>query len=122
MSGGTTIATSNGAFGSGNVSLTAGSVTLTLQGGTNPNYIADFANLSIFDMTDAVNLNYTGTETVQQLIVNGVQQAAGVYGAGDLPELFGTGTLTVIGIPEPATWMLMGIGLLLGAQRLRRRS
>jgi PEP-CTERM motif len=25
-------------------------------------------------------------------------------------------------VPEPATWMLMGVGLLLGAQRLRRKS
>ena len=36
-------------------------------------------------------------------------------------SLFGTGTLTVTGIPELATWMLMGVGLLLGAQRLRRK-
>jgi hypothetical protein len=32
------------------------------------------------------------------------------------------GTTVAAAIPEPATWMLMGIGLLLGAQRLRRRS
>jgi hypothetical protein len=25
-------------------------------------------------------------------------------------------------IPEPATWMLMGVGLLIGAQRLRRKA
>lgn len=29
---------------------------------------------------------------------------------------------TTTGVPEPATWMLMGVGLLLGAQRLRRKA
>jgi hypothetical protein len=32
------------------------------------------------------------------------------------------GTATAAAIPEPATWILMGVGLLLGAQRLRRKS
>jgi hypothetical protein len=32
------------------------------------------------------------------------------------------GTTTGAAIPEPATWLLMGVGLLVGAQRLRRRS
>jgi hypothetical protein len=29
---------------------------------------------------------------------------------------------TTSAVPEPATWMLMGVGLLLGAQRLRRKA
>jgi hypothetical protein len=29
---------------------------------------------------------------------------------------------TTAAVPEPATWMLMGVGLLLGAQRLRRKA
>ncbi|MEY2485787.1 MAG: fibronectin-binding autotransporter adhesin [Verrucomicrobiota bacterium] len=123
VAGGTIVAAKDGALGSGNISLTTtASVTLTLQGGATNNYIADSANLSLIT-GNTVNLNFTGTpDTIAQLIVNGSSAAAGTYGAGDFPELFGTGQLTVLGIPEPATWMLMGVGLLLGAQRLRRKS
>ena len=83
MSGGLTIANHDGAFGSGNVSLTAGNVTLTLQNGTLNNYIADSAAFSLFDGTDAVNLNYTGTDVVNlpRLTVALAGQAAGVYGS-----------------------------------------
>jgi fibronectin-binding autotransporter adhesin len=133
MSGGTTIATVDGAFGTGNVSLTAHSVTLTLQhgavnkrgardtGGVN-DFIADTATFSIGFTDDVVNLNYTGTETINMLIVNGTTMGAGVYGSGDLPELMGTGTLTVV--PEPSTWamIVVGAGLLFATQRLRRKT
>ncbi len=63
LSGGTTVVTQSGGLGSGNVSLTAANVTLTLQGATN-NYIADTAALSIGFAGDIVNLNFTGTDTV----------------------------------------------------------
>lgn len=126
VSGGTVIAAADGALGTGNVSLTAASVTLTLQSGLVNNYIADSANLNIQMTTGTVNLNFIGTDVVGSLTVAGVQQAAGIYGgAGSgapniLPELMGTGTLTVV--PEPATYMLFGIGLLACAQRFRSRS
>ena len=83
MSGGTTIANTDGALGTGNVSLTGAAVTLTLQHGAvnkkgRPNsvdggnaFIADTATLSIGFTDDIVNLNYTGSETVNMLIVNG---------------------------------------------------
>jgi fibronectin-binding autotransporter adhesin len=129
VAGGAITATKDGAFGTGNVSLaTTGGVTLTLQGGATNNYISDFANL-ILITGNTVNLNFTGTDdTIGQLIVNGASQAAGEYGAvgsgapNELALLFGTGRLNVIGIPEPATTMLIGLGLLIGAQRLRRKT
>ena len=122
ISSGKLTANHDGALGTGNISLTSGTVTLTLQNGATNNYINDNASLSVITGS-TVNLNFTGTsDTVSQFIVNGVSQAAGTYGAGNFPELTGTGTITVIGVPEPATWMLMGIGLLIGAQRLRRKS
>jgi hypothetical protein len=35
---------------------------------------------------------------------------------------FSLQSINVTVVPEPATWMLMGVGLLIGAQRLRRRT
>ena len=118
---GTIAATHDGALGLGNVSLTAATVTLTLSGGATNNYIADNVDLSIV-MGTTVNLNFTGTDIVGSLTVDGVAQAAGVYGAGSFPELLGIGTLTVI--PEPATYamMLVGAGLLFGVHHLRRKT
>jgi hypothetical protein len=74
--------------------------------------------------TDTINLNYSGNTTINGLTVDGVAQAAGVYGAGFInPDnaFFGTGTITVV--PEPATLAMMGLGagLLLGVQRFRRK-
>ena len=84
MSGGTTISTHNGAFGAGNVSLTANNVTLTLQGVTNS--IADNANLAIRNSChhtgDLVNLNFNGTETDWWSLHQAEhQEAAGIWGA-----------------------------------------
>jgi len=127
LSGGTTVVTQNGGLGTGNVSLTAASVTLTLQGASN-NYISDTANLSIGFTNDVVNLNFTGSDTIATLTIAGAQEAPGVYGAVgsgaqfERPELSGTGTLTVLTqIPEPATYMLMGLGVLICAQQFRRK-
>jgi len=129
LSGGTTIVTQGGGLGTGNVSLTAGAVTLTLQGASQ-NYIADTANLNIGFTNDIVNLNFSGTDTIGSLTIAGAQQAPGIYGSSMsgapnvLPELFGTGTFTVLStIPEPSTWAMTGLGagLLMLAQRSRRK-
>ncbi len=131
MSGGLTIANHDGAFGSGNVSLTASNVTLTLQNGVLNNYIASSAAFSLFDGTDTVNLNYTGTDTVNTLTVALATQAPGVYGSAAsgapnvLPEFNGTGTITVLSqVPEPSTLAMIAIGAtsLVGAQIRRKRS
>jgi autotransporter-associated beta strand protein len=118
---GTIIALKDGAFGTGNVSLTAANLTLTLQGGATNNYIADTASLSYKD-TDTINLEYTGTDVVAALIVDGVSLGFGTYGAGATnPDGAFTGTGFIAIIPEPAISTLLGLGLLLGVQRLRRK-
>ncbi len=65
------------------MSITGANVTFTLQGVNN--YIADSATLSIgltARTDDLVNLNYTGTDTVNALFIDGVRkQAAGQWGA-----------------------------------------
>jgi fibronectin-binding autotransporter adhesin len=126
IAGSTIVGTATGVFGLGNVSLTATSVTLTLQGASN-NYIADTANLS-FVSGDTINLNFTGIETIGALIVDNVSQPLGLYSAsGTNPDgdLFGTGMLmvTAIAVPERSTWsmLVMGAALLVGVQRWRRR-
>jgi hypothetical protein len=135
MSGGTTIATVDGAFGTGNVSITGSNVTLTLQHGAvnkknrpssidgGNDFIADSATLSIGligNTNDIVNLNYNGTETINMLFVNGVAQTAGMHSSADIPELMGTGTLMVL-VPEPSTYILFGLGGLVALQRFRRK-
>lgn len=118
---GTVVSSVDGALGAGNVSLTAGNITLTLNGASNN--IADSKTLS-FVNTDTINLNNTSTDTVAGLVVDGVAQAPGIYGASALnPDgaFFGAGTITVV--PEPATWgmMLLGGGLLTAVRRFRSK-
>jgi hypothetical protein len=121
IAGSTIVLGPSGKLGTGNVSLTAGNVTLTLTGNMQ---IASSATLSAVN-TDIINLNYGGTDTILGLVVDGVQQAAGIYGQGfnDPESLFlEEGTLTVL-VPEPATigMLFLGAGLLVGLQRFRRK-
>jgi autotransporter-associated beta strand protein len=128
ISGGTLIANADGTLGTGNVSLTAAGVTLTLQNGAVNNYISDNASISI--VTGAIaNLNFTGaSDLVNGITLGGVVQTiAGTYGAVGSGATFqsaffaGTGTLDLV--PEPSTPVMVGVGALLlaGLQRLRRR-
>ncbi|MDQ2868119.1 MAG: PEP-CTERM sorting domain-containing protein [Verrucomicrobiota bacterium] len=131
MSGGITIANADGALGTGNVSLTAASVTLTLQNGVVNNYLPDAGNFSIGFTNDTVNLNFTGaSDIVNTFTLAGVGQAVGIYGGSGsgatfiLPEFAGTGTITVLtAVPEPGTFVLMGMGAgaLALLQRARRK-
>ena len=38
----------------------------------------------------------------------------------DMSNLYSTGTLAVVAVPEPATWLSLGAGLLLIGARARR--
>ncbi len=108
----------DGALGTGNVTLTSGMITFEL-GATN-NYIADTAKLILSTglVTNAVNLNFTGSDTIAGLSLDGgtTYLANGTYTASALDTLYGTnaftgaGTLTVAAVPEPGTWALMLTG------------
>ena len=126
INAGTLIAGADGALGTGNVSLTASGVTLTLQNGATNNYISNTATISIVSGATA-NLNFTGSsDVVGGIVLNGaVQTAAGTYGAigsgADFESTFfsGMGTLQ---IPEPSTSLIFCLGAaILVAIRLRVR-
>ena len=85
--------------------------------------------------TSLVNLAGTGVQdTVNSLVIGGVAQPAGTYGAtGNLlatntaADFAGTGLLTVLAgpaaVPEPSTWAMLGVGVAgLGVVTLRQRA
>ncbi len=84
-----------------------------------PNAFNQSSTVTI-DPTAALDLNFTGTDTVDKLFIGTTQQAAGVYGAlgSELPvigiaQITGTGTLTVTTGPGGggyATWALANAG------------
>jgi fibronectin-binding autotransporter adhesin len=65
-----------------------------------------------------LDLNFTGTDTVDKLFIGTTQQPAGIYGAVGsaspvigIPQITGTGTLTVTALPPGyATWALANAG------------
>ncbi|MEY4244023.1 MAG: hypothetical protein RLZZ245_1608, partial [Verrucomicrobiota bacterium] len=71
--------------------------TLSLGNGTTSTTLADTAGVVIgTDATAVLNLDYTGTDTVASLTINGVVKIAGVYGSSDPSgRITGAGTLTV---------------------------
>jgi autotransporter-associated beta strand protein len=122
INAGTLIAGHDGALGAGNVSLTASGVTLTLQNGATQNYIADSKALSYVN-TDTINVS-SGTDVIAGLIVDGVPQAPGLYGAGGMnPDGAFTGEGFIDVVPEPSPWTMMGLGVAMLAvmMRFRRR-
>jgi autotransporter-associated beta strand protein len=82
--------------------------TLSLGDGTNNTSLANTAAVVIGTAPSAIlNLNYTGTDTVASLTINGVGKLAGVYSSSDPSgRISGTGTLTVLtGAVSPyTTW------------------
>jgi hypothetical protein len=91
-----------GALGRGDVTLQhmISDGTLTLQGAATNDYISDTATLNV-SQSSVVNLNYTGTEAVGFLVVNGISQSVGLYGGPSsgaphiVPQFHGTGTILV---------------------------
>jgi autotransporter-associated beta strand protein len=106
---GTLIASHDDALGTGDVTVEAGAI-LELQGGATNDNIADDATLYLAE-DSTLRLNFTGSlEQVVGLTIDGIEQAAGVYGAPgsgaphELTQLSGTGTLLVM--PPPAIQLL----------------
>lgn len=86
---------------SGNTTVNQGTLSL---GVVNPSNEASTVTIAVTGAT--MNLNFTGTETVSKLFIGTTQMFAGVYeavgnpGTGiELPQLTGTGTLTVTTSP-----------------------
>lgn len=97
IDGGTLRASHNGALGSAAQNGTLVSVgsagTLTLDSGATNDYIANRASLSIVTGS-IVNLNFSGApDRLRSLLVDGVTQPPGLYGANQLPQLTGSGTI-----------------------------
>jgi autotransporter-associated beta strand protein len=88
----------------GDTTVAAG--TLSLGDGTSNTSLADTAAVVIgTDPTAILNLNYTGTDTVASLTINGVAKPAGVYGSSDPSgRITGSGTLTVGAVSPYTTW------------------
>lgn len=81
--------------------------TLSLGNGTANAKLADTAAVILATGT-TLNLNYSGTDTVNALSVGGIARSPGIYSAANSSFITGTGTLTVlIGPPSDyETWKI----------------
>ena len=111
---GTLIGNAADAFGTGDLTVgLAGTntiATLTLNGA----YMNDLAML-ILGTNSVLNLNFSGSDTVGGIIIDGVNIGHGTFTSAQLDALglgtvTGTGSMTVI--PEPATIGMLGLGAL----------
>ncbi len=113
----------------GGTIVSAGTLTLGNAGS-----IAQASALS-FASGSTINLNFTGTDTIQSLFdsTTDVAGAAGLYDASQLNSLFDVSTFTgsgdldvlsVAAVPEPSTWALLFSGFIAYAliTLARRRS
>ena len=133
--GGTTVnvgmltLTSNGALGTGNVSIGAGG-TLSLSSGVTAAHNASTGTtLTLASATTSiVNLEGSGVQDiVAALIINGVTEPLGTYGATDsgatytnIADFTGTGELSVV--PEPSIWAMLLVSTGFFGALARRRS
>ncbi len=97
---------------SGNTTVSSGTLTLGQINGSNEASTVSIASGAV------LNLTFAGTDTVDKLFLNGVQQPAGVYGSGNSGgRITGTGTLTVSSNPASGfTSWIAGFGLALADQ------
>ncbi len=79
--------------------------TLSLGNGTTKTNLADTSAVILASGT-TLNLNYSGTDTVNALSVGGIAKSPGVYSSSNSPFITGTGTLTVLTGPpnDYDTW------------------
>ena len=107
----------------GNTTVSGGTLSLAAA------FLADAASVTLASGT-VLDLNYLATDTIGNLILNGVTQAAGTYGTlgsgaqFETASLSGTGLLNVAAVvPEPQTMVLLGAGVaVLGFLRRRRHA
>jgi autotransporter-associated beta strand protein len=88
VKGGALYAVHDHALGSGNVTALTPGTTLAFQPfaiGASNDYIADTATLSLVSSA-TIKLNYDGTDTIGVLILDGVVQPPGLYGANLAPS------------------------------------
>jgi autotransporter-associated beta strand protein len=109
---GTVVASVNSSLGTGSVTINDGA-TLTLQ--TN-SILNDNSYLYLFGTTSLVNMDFSGSDTLSNIFVNGTGiSTSGLYSSSALNTLFGatyfagTGSFNVLAIPEPSTYLLFGI-------------
>ena len=114
MNAGTLTVTADGGLGAGSVSVANGAM-LTLTNGVTNGYIATTANL-VLGATATNNLNFTGTNTVNGLSLDGgaTYVAVGTYGSSGSPAVnqdnthfTGTGVINVTAQPVGATVALV---------------
>lgn len=134
LTGRGTVATDeNGTFGTGNVTLMLTYVkigeedvpvsnTLTLGNA----FSLDSNATLTFTSVSTINLNFEGTQTLGGLALDTTFITPGLYNATQLNDFFGgsnfTGTGYIQVVPEPGTWVLLGLGaaFLAFGRRFRR--
>ncbi len=81
---------------SGDTAVNAGTLQLNSDNTSN-----DASTVTIAASGATLNLNFAGTDTVDKLFIGTTQMPAGIYGVGNIviPQITGTGTLTVTSDP-----------------------
>ncbi len=97
VSAGTMVGSVDGAFGVGDVTVANGATLVLGAGTSDQDYIDNLADL-VLGTTSVLNLNFTGTDTVGSLSLDGglTFLAPGTYDAADLTTA-GLGTYTGVG-------------------------
>lgn len=75
-----------------------------------------------FDLVDWGTINASGFNPSTDFNFSGAQTAPGT--TFDVSNFTTNGTITVVAVPEPASWMMVGVGasMLFAMMRLRRRT
>lgn len=90
----------------GNLTVNAGTLRITqATSPANANPGNDASTVTLAATGATLDLTYTGTDIVGRLIIGDTQMAAGVYGTTAIPQITGSGTLTVTTGPPFDVWI-----------------